>query len=173
VCQQIRFTPPRDLSPPPAHPAASDEFKSEQRITLASSSGAVYPIALGRPRSTAQPQTPTTRPPRRRRPPQQAPANADAAVAAASQWVAPSPEEAARARAQIGSEVLQWHARRSSRSFSVEETSSATTSEPQSPTGSIADPALVMDGWPALNADHQASSAQQQTMTSSTVLVFK
>jgi len=175
--QQIRFTPPREISPPPAGLTDSAEFKSEQRITLAKSGGGgVTPIALGRPRSaaaaTAQtpPPAPASRPRRR-------------AHAAAP---AMSAEAAARARAQIGSEVLQWHARRlSQRSISFDETSSpSATSEPQSPTGSVLDSPEPWGNYCLQNVEHQNStSAQQQqqqpqpqpqgVMTSSTVLVFK
>lgn len=165
VCcrQQIRFTPPRDKTPPPV---GFEEFKSEQRITLASG---VSPIASGRP-PTAQP-APSR--PRRRAPPPGNPV----------QWT-PSPEEAARARAQIGSEVLQWHARRSSRSISLDESSSAATSEPQSPTvdssdwgyysalyGADLNPGAISS--PSPPPAQQQQQQQPQTMTSSTVLVFK
>lgn len=84
----------------------------------------------------------------------------------------PSPEEAARARAQIGSEVLQWHARRSSRSISLDDGSSTATSEPQSPTTDCVNQAALYgdENWAAAA---EALQQQQPTMTSSTVLVFK
>ena len=146
-----------------------DEFKSEQRITLSSG---VTPIAYGRPRSAQPPPSkPPSRPRRRAAPPGNQ-----------MQW-APSAEEAARARAQIGSEVLQWHARRSSRSISIDESSSAANSEPQSPTTSDAGEwvyqtaALYGDGDQSVGAVSSPPSPPQQqqpqTMTSSTVLVFK
>jgi len=163
--QQIRFTPPREVTPPPP---GMDEFKSEQRITLYSG---VTPIAYGRPRTAQAPPKPPPSRPRRRVPPPGNPA----------QWM-PSPEEVARARAQIGSEVLQWHARRSSRSISIDESSSAATSEPQSPTadhgewtyqtamyGADQNSGPVTPPSPAPPQQQQ----QPQTMTSSTVLVFK
>jgi len=179
VCrwQQIRFTPPREKTPPP--PGTSEEFKSEQRIKLQSSG--ITPIAFGRPPSAQPPQSaPTTRP-RRRAPP---------LGSTVTQRTPPSPEDAARARAQIGSEVLQWHARRSSRSISIDETSSAATSEPQSPTTTdqaewlYQDAASSYDGVDPQDFDVMTSLASpppqqqpqqqpSQTMTSSTVLVFK
>ena len=162
--QQIRFTPPREVTPPPP---GMEEFKSQQSITLFSG---VTPIAYGRPRNAQPPPRPPPSRPRRRAP---SPGNP-------AQWM-PSQEEVARARAQIGSEVLQWHARRSSRSISIDESSSAATSEPQSPT---AEPGEWNYQTAIYGADQNFGAVtsppsppqqqqQQQTMTSSTVLVFK
>jgi len=131
----------------------------------------VTPIAYGRPRSAQPPPPgPASSRPRRRAP---APVNP-------AQWI-PSPEEAARARAQIGSEVLQWHARRSSRSISIDESSSAATSEPQSPTTDPGDwvNQMAMYGGGDQNIGTVITppslppQQQQLTMTSSTTLVFK
>lgn len=163
------------MTPPPV---GVDEFKSEQRIKL-SSAGGVTPIAYGRPRSTQPPPSsaPPSRPRRRSQP---------RATQAAAQWT-PSPQEAARARAQIGSEVLQWHARRLSlRSSSFDETSSAATSGRQSPT--TPDPGEWDYQIPNFYGDQNPQAAavtsppspeqtqqphQQTTMTSSAVLFLK
>jgi len=89
----------------------------------------------------------------------------------------PSAEDAARARAQISSEVLQWHARRSSRSISLDESSSAATSEPQSPTADAGEwgyhTGFQGDQIHGIVTSPPSPPQQQQTMTSSTVLVFK
>ena len=142
-----------------------DEFRSEQRITLTSG---VTPIAYGRPPSAHPPPSAPPSRPRRRAPPPGNPV----------QWMPPTPEEAARARAQIGSEVLQWHARRSSRSISIDESSSAATSEPQSPTADLGEPIYYSplygdQNFEVISSPTSPEPQQPQTMTSSTVLVLK
>jgi len=133
----VRFTPPRERTPPIV--GLDEPYKSIQRITLMSS-GSSTPArdqtptrgsAAGQSSSRGGSRAASTAAASTVQSPAQSQPSTPGTMASQMSWT-PSTAEAARSRAQITNEVMQWHARKMSRSISIDDNQSS-TSQPVTP----------------------------------------
>jgi hypothetical protein len=158
----VRFTPPRERTPPVV--GMDEPYKSVQRITLQSSGsstpargqtparGAASSQQGGRGSHSATVQSPH----------QSQPGTPGHTASSQMTWT-PLPADAARARAQISNEVMQWHARRMSRSVSTDDNQS--TSAASQPTTPSIDPGpgdWMYQQQPLQQQAQQHDQSQQQ-----------
>jgi hypothetical protein len=155
----VRFTPPRERTPPVL--GMDEPYKSVQRITLQSSGSSTPARGQTPARGTASSQqggrgshSATVQSPY-----QSQPGTPGHTASSQMTWT-PSPADAAKTRAQISSEVMQWHARRMSRSVSTDDNqSTSATSQPTTPS---VDPGPGDWMYQQQSPQQQAQQQQQQ-----------
>lgn len=153
--QMVRFTPPRERSPPSFN--LDQPYKSTQHITFLSSGSSTsardHTPSGGHNRGTPSAAQPFQSPKHS----QPGTPSSSGPLSSQLSW-SPAPSEATKVRAQISNEVMEWHARRMSRSVSRDDSQS--TSQPMTPS---VDP--VADDWVfEQQPNHYRHQAQYQNM---------